>query len=121
MLLKYIIELNALYTEGWHPGRKKTDGVSSLTLVQYYKFLLHERPDRFARRTRNYILQAGKLMMEFVVMAFLMTQDQKLRWCRKNQKKLRAETYKNGSKHVEAGDNVGFNHGKNYITCNILW
>ena len=50
--------------------------------------------------------------MKFVVMAFLRTQDQKLRWCRKNQKKLRAETYKNVSKNVEAGDNVGFNHGK---------
>lgn len=72
--------------------------------MQYYKFLLHERPDRFARRTGNYILQAGNLMMEFVVMAFLRTQDQKLRWCRKNQKKLRAETYKNVSKNVEAGD-----------------
>ena len=83
--------------------------------MQYYKFLLHERPDRFARRTGNYILQAGKLMMEFVVMAFLRTQDQKLRWCRKNQKKLRAETYKNVSKNVEAGDNVGFNHGKKVI------
>ena len=45
-------------------------------------------------------------------MVFLRTQDQKLRWCRKNQKKLRAETYKNVSKNVEAGDNVGFNHGK---------
>ena len=54
-------------------------------------------------------------MMEFVVMAFLRTQDQKLRWCRKNQKKLRAETYKNVSKNVEAGDNVGFNHGKKVI------
>ena len=42
--------------------------------------------------------------MEFVVMAFLRTQDQKLRWCRQNQKTLRAEIYKNVIKIMpEAG------------------
>ena len=103
------------YTEGWHPGRKQKDGVSSLSLMQYYKFLLHERPETFARGTGNYILQGHKLMMEFVVMAFLRTQSQKLRWIRQNQKKVRAETYKNVTRYVAEGDNEGVNLGKRFI------
>ena len=42
-------------------------------------------------------------MMEFVVIAFLRIQDQKLRWVRLNQKKIRAETYKNVSKNIVEG------------------
>ena len=89
--------------------------MSKLTLLQYYKFILHERPKRFVRLTGNYILQGQKLMMEFVVMAFLRIQDQKIRWVRQIQKKIRAETYKNVSKNIAEGDIEGVNHGRKII------
>ena len=54
-------------------------------------------------------------MMEFVVMAFLRIQDQKIRWVRQNQKKIRAETYKNVSKNIAEGDIEGVNHGRKII------
>ena len=86
-----------------------------MSLHQYYKFLLHERPENFGRRTGNYILQGHKLMMEFVVMAFLREQTQKLRWMRKNQKKIRAEMYKTLLENVQQGEVHGVNHGRKVI------
>ena len=53
-------------------------------------------------------------MMEFVVMAFLRVQDQKIGWVRQN-KKIRAKIHKNVSKHIAAGDIEGFNHGRKII------
>ena len=53
-------------------------------------------------------------MMEFVVMAFLRIQDQKIRWVRQN-KKIRAETYKNVSINIAEGDIEGVNHGRKII------
>ena len=54
-------------------------------------------------------------MMEFVVMAFLRIQDQKIRRVRQNQKKIRAETYKNVSKNIAEGDIEGVNHDRKII------
>ena len=48
-------------------------------------------------------------MMEFVVIAYIREQEQKLRWVRQNQKKLRAETYKTLCENVEAGNEQGKN------------
>ena len=95
-------------------GTKKKNG-EKISLHQYYKFLLHERPENFGRRTGNYILQGHKLMMEFVVMAFLREQTQKLRWMRKNQKKIRAEMYKTLLENVQQGEVHGVNHGRKVI------
>ena len=84
-----------------------------MTLHQYYKFLLHERPESYCRRTGNYILQGHKLMMEFVVMAFLREQTQKLRWLRKNQKRIRAEMYKTLCENIQGDESYVISHGEN--------
>ena len=89
--------------EGWHPSRRNRNG-GKLSIRQYYKFLLHERPEQYHRITGNSILQGQRLMMEFVVMAYIREQEQKLRWVRQHQQKLRAETYKTLCKNVEPGN-----------------
>ena len=100
--------------EGWHPAQRNING-GKISLSKYYKFLLHERPEQNHRITGNSILQGQKLMMEFVVMAYIREQEQNLRLVRQNQKKLRAETYKSLCEHVEAGNEQGKNHGRRVI------
>ena len=100
--------------EGWHRGRKRKDG-KKMTLHQYYKFILHERPENYGRKTGNYILQGQKLMMEFVVMAFLREQTQRLRWMRINQKKIRAEMYKTLCENIQGDESYGISHGRKVI------
>ena len=48
-------------------------------------------------------------------MAFLMEQTQKLRWMRKNQKKIRAEMYKTLLENIQGGDSHGLSHGRKVI------
>ena len=93
---------------------KNKDG-STLTLKKYYKYLLHERPASSNRMTGNAILQGQRLMMEFVVMAFLRTDTQKLRWARKHQRTLRAESYKTLNRNVNQNNGIGVEHGKRVI------
>ena len=48
-------------------------------------------------------------------MAYIREQEQKLRWVRQNQKKLRAETYKTLCENVEPGNQTGKKHGRKVI------
>ena len=86
-----------------------------MTLRQYYKFLLHKRRSEDTYCICNSILQGQKLMMEFFVMAFLREQNQKLRWIKDNQKKLRAETYITLRENVQTESETGNQHGKRVI------
>ena len=91
------------------------DGQKNMSLRQYYKFLLHERWSDESYLLCNSILQGQKLMMEFVVMAFLREQHQKLRWIKDNQKKIRAETYNTLKDNVRTEHETGYDHGKRVI------
>ena len=74
--------------EGWHLALRNRNG-RKISLRQYYKFLLHELPEQKKCIIGNIILQGQKLMIEFVVMAYIREQEQTLRWVRQNQQKLR--------------------------------
>ena len=86
-----------------------------MTLRQYYKYLLHERWGGEGKLMCNNIMQGQKLMMEFVVMAFLREQNQKLRWIKDNQKQIRAETYNILRENVQSEGETGYEHGKRVI------
>ena len=99
---------------GWTPKMKNKNG-KPLTLRQYYKYLLHERPVSCNRLTGNMILQGQRLMMEFTVMAFLRSDTQKLRWAKDHQTKLRAELYSTLQKNVNQNNGMGVEHGRRVI------
>ena len=85
-----------------------------MSLRQYYKFLIHERPKGF-RQVGNNILQGHRLSQEFVVMAFIRDQQQKLRWIKDHQKQIRAESYQTLKKNVQSNTETGDKHGKRVI------
>lgn len=75
--------------QGWHPELKKdhTDPLSkSMTLMQYYAYLLSEREGQF-----NPFISSGFLSQMFIVDAACKVLQNRLDWARNNQKEIRAE------------------------------
>ena len=63
-------------------------GPHKITQLQYYAFLLQDRPDIF-----NILLRAGRLSQEFIVDAYSQIEKARLDWIRFNQESLRVESY----------------------------
>lgn len=77
---------------GWtwkrYHQRNKSEQV---TLLQYTAFRIHPRPLLIEGDT---LLRGGRLFQEYLCDAWAMVDQDRLRWIRKNQSKLRAEVYK---------------------------
>ena len=83
-------------TYGWDPEQKHTDEKRRITTREFYVYYLNQRDP-----TRDYIHLAGRLFQEWICMAWVAVEDQKLKYQRLNQKALRADTYKNVKEATE--------------------
>ena len=77
-------------TYGWDPTSKHTDGKRRVTTREFYVYYINERDIG-----RDYIHLARRLFQEWICMAWVAVENQKLMFQRMNQKALRADTYKN--------------------------
>ena len=77
-------------TYGWDSEETHEDGRRRITCREFYAFHLNVRNNMF-----GYVHMAGRLFQEWLCMAWVAVEDQKLLYQRLNQKALRADTYKN--------------------------
>ena len=77
-------------TYGWDPTAKHSDGKRRITTREFYVYYINERDIG-----RDYIHLARRLFQEWICMAWVAVENQKLMFQRMNQKALRADTYKN--------------------------
>ena len=77
-------------TYGWDPTKRHTDGKRRVTTREFYTYYLNQRDQE-----TGYLHKAGRLFQEWILMSWLATENQKLEYQRRNQKALRADSYKN--------------------------
>jgi hypothetical protein len=77
-------------TYGWDLTMKHTDGKRRVTTREFYVFHLNQRD-----LLTDFIHLARRLFQEWICMAWVAVENQKLMFQRMNQKALRADTYKN--------------------------
>ena len=77
-------------TYGWDLTVQHTDGKRRVTPREFYVFHLNVRNIK-----EDFIHLAGRLFQEWICLAWVVVENQKLLFQRKNQKALRADTYKN--------------------------
>ena len=77
-------------TYGWNPEEKHSDGKRRVTTREFYVYHLNQR-----KSEPEFIHLAGRLFQEWVCMAWIAVENQKLMYQRMNQNALRADTYKN--------------------------
>jgi len=82
---------------GYNQYLRHVDGRKRVSPREYYVYYLNVRSV-----SMDYIFRAGKLFQEYVIMAFIMMQSQRLNFQRQNQKALRADTYRNVREMTEA-------------------
>ena len=85
-------------TYGWDPETRHSDGKRRTTTREFYNFHLQIRSDL---PNENYIHMGGRLFQEWLCMAWVATEDNRLNFQRANQKALRADTYKSLKDAVE--------------------
>ena len=72
---------------------------TTLTMREFFAFRIQDRDGE-----ADTILVSGKLLQQFLVDAYTMTESQRLKWMRKPQKKLRAEVYRGLTEFVFRGE-----------------
>ena len=77
-------------TYGWDLMLKHTDGKRRVTTREFYVYHLNIRDV-----PKDYLHLAGRLFQEWICMAWVAVENQKLNFQRHNQKALRADTYRN--------------------------
>ena len=78
-------------TRGWDPNSQHTDQARRITPREHYVYMINTRE---GGENRDWITRAGRLFQEFICTAWVTCEDQKLEWQSRNQKTLRADTYK---------------------------
>ena len=76
-------------TPGYDLELKQADGHKRVTPRQYFAFHVNIRSNDI-----NYIHMAGRLFQEWLCMAWFLIENQRLEFQKKNQKALRADTYR---------------------------
>ena len=77
-------------TYGWDPATRHTDGKRRVTTREFYAYMMNQRDSEL-----DYLHKGGRLYQEYLCMAWLAVENQKLQYQRQNQKALRADSYKN--------------------------
>ena len=77
-------------TYGWDQDLKHTDGVRRVTPREFFMYYLNKRDG-----PGQYLLRAERLLQEWICMAWVTTENQRLKYQRYNQQALRADSYKN--------------------------
>ena len=78
-------------TYGWDPETKQTNDKRRITTREFYVFHLNVRECL----NQNYLHRSQRLFQEWICMAWVWVENQRLNYHRQNQKALRAESYKN--------------------------
>ena len=78
-------------THGWDQESRQTVGNRRITAREFYAFHLNLRDDD----NGNYLHKAARLFQEWIYMAWLVVEDQRLNYQNQNQKALRADSYIN--------------------------
>ena len=84
-------------TYGWDPESRHADGVRRITTREFYTFHICIRDVE----NGNYLHMASRLFQEWLCMAWVHVEGQRLNYQRQNQKALRADTYKNVKEAVD--------------------
>ncbi|XP_057421492.1 uncharacterized protein LOC130715411 [Lotus japonicus] len=87
-------------------GRKR----ENVTIREYYAYRIQQRS--LEGKT---LISAGRLFQQYIVDAFTAIEEDRLRWVRKNQTKLRTELYKNVCDAVVRGDTIAAATGKRMV------
>ncbi|XP_029152438.1 uncharacterized protein [Arachis hypogaea] len=92
-------------THGWDINTRSQSG-GKVSCRTYNSYMLQIRPD-----DQSTVLQAGRLLQQYVVDNYVKIETGKLRWVRNRQKKLRAELYQGLQDALHTGEinaeNVG--------------
>ena len=83
-------------TYGWDQDLKHTDGVRRVTPREFFIYYLNKRDG-----PGQYLLRSERLLQEWICMAWVTTENQRLKFQRYNQQALRADSYKNIKKLTE--------------------
>lgn len=81
-----------------------------MTIREYYAYRIQQRS--LEGKT---LISAGRLFQQYIVDAFTAIEEDRLRWVRKNQTKLRTELYKNVCDAVVRGDTIAAATGKRMV------
>lgn len=81
-----------------------------MTMREFYAYQLQTRPTEGMT-----IIKSGTLLHQYIVDAYTATEQERLRFIRLNQKKLRAELYTNVCDSFESGDTDAAQLGKKVI------
>ena len=84
-------------THGWNKDSTQADGKRRITAREFYAFHLNLRDND----NGNYLHKAARLFQEFICMAWLVVEDQRLNYQNQNQKALRADSYINVKEATE--------------------
>ena len=84
-------------TKGWDQYLRQVAGDRRVTPREFFSFYINVRD-----KGSDYLFQTGRLFQEFLCMAWVTTESQRLSFQRQNQKELRCDTYKNVKEVVNA-------------------
>ena len=90
-----------LGTYGWDPQVLHTDSTRRVTTREFFTFHLNARSEERNNGNGNFIHKGGKLYQEWLCMAYVSIENQRLNYQRQNQKALRADSYKSVREAVE--------------------
>ncbi|KAL1352132.1 hypothetical protein AAHE18_06G144900 [Arachis hypogaea] len=85
-------------THGWDINTRSQSG-GKVSCRTYNSYMLQIRPD-----DHSTVLQAGRLLQQYVVDNYVKIETGKLRWVRNRQKKLRAELYQGLQDALHTGE-----------------
>ena len=83
-------------TFGWDPNTPHTKGKGRVTTREFYAYHLNQRDLH-----GDYLHLAKRLFQEWICMAWVTVESQRLNYQRQNQKALRADSYKNVKEAIE--------------------
>ncbi|XP_025617071.1 uncharacterized protein [Arachis hypogaea] len=93
-------------THGWDINTRSQSG-GKVSCRTYNSYMLQIRPD-----DHSTVLQAGRLLQQYVVDNYVKIETGKLRWVRNRQKKLRAELYQGLQDALNTGETNAENVGR---------
>lgn len=99
---------------GWDINIKRLDrdrngNFRKLSSMDFYAYRLH------FRNANSILHRAGKLFQQFVVDAYARIEQERLRYLRFNQRKIRADLYQGIEDAIEAGDTIASRIGRRIV------
>ena len=93
--------------DGWAPDipslRRGKGGTESVSQAHFFRFHLYERRGQFSTAHYSY---CDRLFQELIVDCWAQTESNRLRWVERNQKQLRADSYKGLTDALQQGDRL---------------